>query len=199
MFVYLIFLIKKISNFYNREASKLQLKKLSIYDTSIILGKNAKITGTYIKISSKTVFGDYVTLNSRYGKISIGQQVRIADFACLLPHEGSISIGDNSTINPFTIIDGHGKGVRIAAHCMIISSNHVFESTDKFIYEQGLSSKGIVIEDDVWIGSGCKILDGVHIGKGAIIAAGAVVTNNVGGYEIVGGVPAKLIKKRKQI
>lgn len=58
-------------------------------------------------------------------------------------------------------------------------------------------SKGdIVIEDDVWIGYGATIVSGVHIGKGAVIAAGAVVTKDVPAYEMWGGVPAKLIKRR---
>lgn len=58
-------------------------------------------------------------------------------------------------------------------------------------------SKGdIVIDDDVWIGYGAIIMSGVHIAQGAVIAAGAVVTKDVPAYAIVGGVPAKIIKKR---
>lgn len=58
-------------------------------------------------------------------------------------------------------------------------------------------SKGdIIIDDDVWIGYGCTILSGVHIGQGSVIAAGSVITKNVPPYAIVGGVPAKLIQYR---
>ena len=57
-------------------------------------------------------------------------------------------------------------------------------------------NKAVVIGNDVWIGANVIILPGVNIGDGAVIAAGAVVTKNVGPYEIVGGNPAKLIKKR---
>lgn len=70
---------------------------------------------------------------------------------------------------------------------------------NNFILKDGFDaiSKGdIVIEDDVWIGYRCTIMSGVHIGKGAIIAAGAVVTQDVPNYAIVGGVPAKIIKYR---
>lgn len=59
-----------------------------------------------------------------------------------------------------------------------------------------LSNGQIIIEDEVWIGTGAKILSGVRIGKGAIIAAGSIVTKNVDPYAIVGGCPAKLIKYR---
>lgn len=62
--------------------------------------------------------------------------------------------------------------------------------------EQQGENRQIVIEDDVWIGYNAIILGGVTIGTGAVIAAGAVVTENVEPYSIVGGVPAKLIKKR---
>ncbi len=89
-----------------------------------------------------------------------------------------------------------GNYVRITAHTIIVAPQHIFKRRDIPICEQGIESKGIIIEDDVWIGAHCTILDGVKIGKGAIIAAGAVVTKDVAPYSTVGGVPAKLIKVR---
>jgi len=61
---------------------------------------------------------------------------------------------------------------------------------------EAISKGNIVVEDDVWIGYGATILSGVHIGQGAVVAAGAVVTKDVPPYAIVGGVPAKVIKYR---
>lgn len=61
---------------------------------------------------------------------------------------------------------------------------------------ESFSKGNIMIEDDVWIGYGATIMSGVHIGRGAVIAAGALVTKDVAPYAIVGGVPAKLIKYR---
>jgi acetyltransferase-like isoleucine patch superfamily enzyme len=89
-----------------------------------------------------------------------------------------------------------GNYVRIAAHNVIVASSHQYGSTEIPIKQQGFSAKGIVIEDDVWIGAGCRILDGVRIGRGAIIAAGAVITKDVEPFDIVGGVPAKVIRNR---
>ena len=63
-------------------------------------------------------------------------------------------------------------------------------------YEEATTKGAIVVEDDVWIGSGVLILSGVKIGKGTVVAAGSVVTSSTEPYSIVGGVPAKLIKKR---
>lgn len=87
--------------------------------------------------------------------------------------------------------------MRIAAHCTIVPSNHIFDDPNEFIYKQGLSKKGIVIEDDVWLGSGVKILDGVTIKKGCVIGANSVVTRSTEEYGVYVGVPAHKIKSRK--
>lgn len=140
--------------------------------------------------------------NSMGGQIVIGNNNEILNGCLLMTYGGSISIGNNCSINPYTILYGHGEGlvignnVLIAGHCLIIPSNHVFTKRDITINKQGETSKGIVIEDDVWIAAGCQILDGVTIGKGAIVAAGSVVNKSIDPYTIVGGVPAKLIKNR---
>ena len=59
-----------------------------------------------------------------------------------------------------------------------------------------MTTQGITIDDDVWIGANCTILDGINIGKGCVIAAGAVVNKSLLPFSVVGGVPAKLLKKR---
>ncbi|MCI9572228.1 MAG: acyltransferase [Lachnospiraceae bacterium] len=110
-----------------------------------------------------------------------------------------ISLGDNSGIGDEAYFIGKvsiGANVMMAARCAFIASNHSFQRTDIPMREQQGENRQIVIEDDVWIGYNAIILGGVTIGTGAVIAAGAVVTENVEPYSIVGGVPAKLIKKR---
>jgi len=79
----------------------------------------------------------------------------------------------------------------------MIAENHVFDSLEKDIKAQGVIRKGIVIDDDVWIGANVTILDGVRIKKGTIVAAGAVVTKDFNEYSIIGGVPAHVMKNRK--
>jgi acetyltransferase-like isoleucine patch superfamily enzyme len=118
-----------------------------------------------------------------------------------MTYGGVIKIGDGCSINPYSILYGHGNltignNVLIAAHTVIIPANHNFKDLEIPIHQQGLTTKGICIEDNVWIGAGCKILDGVTIGFGAIVAAGAVVTKDVVPNTIVGGVPARLLKTR---
>jgi acetyltransferase-like isoleucine patch superfamily enzyme len=84
----------------------------------------------------------------------------------------------------------------IAPNCMISGGNHNYIDNLIPMIFQSSNSKGIIIDDDVWIGANSVILDGVTIEKGAIIAAGSVVKNNVAKYEIVAGNPAKKIKSR---
>jgi acetyltransferase-like isoleucine patch superfamily enzyme len=92
-----------------------------------------------------------------------------------------------------------GDAVRIAAHVVIVAAMHRFDSVDIPIHEQGSSASGIVIEDDVWIGAGARILDNVRVGRGAIVGAGAVVVKDVEPFTIVGGVPARLLKYRGNV
>jgi acetyltransferase-like isoleucine patch superfamily enzyme len=91
-----------------------------------------------------------------------------------------------------------GNDVRIAAHCVVIPANHIYEDPDRPICRQGLTKSGIVIGDDVWIGTNVTILDGTNIGKGAVIAAGAVVRGNLDPMTVYAGVPAHCIKTRKR-
>lgn len=132
------------------------------------------------------------------GTISIGDAVRIRE-GVILQAGSEISIGDQTDINPFTTIYGQvhiGNYVMIAAHVMLAGGNHRFDDRTRPMMHQGHTCLGIVIEDDVWIGANVVVVDGVRIGKGAVVGAGAVVTRDVPSYAIVVGNPAKLIKYR---
>jgi acetyltransferase-like isoleucine patch superfamily enzyme len=116
-----------------------------------------------------------------------------------LPHAG-ISIGDDSLIGEYNVIRGQGGvtiGNRVYTSPMVqlIAVNHVFDDRSRPFVEQGITARGIVIEDDVWIGSGAVVTDGTTIGKGAVVAAGSVVTRSVPPYTVVGGVPARVLRE----
>ncbi len=143
------------------------------------------------------------TISFGNGIIRIGNRTQIDDFSCLMCYGGKIELGEDCSVNPFCALYGHGRlkignKVRIATHVIMIPANHRFNRTDIPIMLQGETRKGIIIEDDVWIAAGATILDGVKIKKGAIIAAGAVVTKDVPEYHIVAGVPARIIKVRNE-
>lgn len=118
---------------------------------------------------------------------------------------GFFEIGDHSYIGCNAVIGAGGGGIRIGSNVLIgqsvnmHSERHNFGDMDQPIRDQGISYKGIVIEDDVWIGSKATILDGVTIGMGSIVGAGAVVTRSVPPYSIAIGVPARVVGSRKEV
>ncbi|MEM7725466.1 MAG: DapH/DapD/GlmU-related protein [Cyanobacteria bacterium P01_A01_bin.45] len=112
-----------------------------------------------------------------------------------------IEIGEGTFIGPYVCFAGPGditigKGCLIAAHSGIFANNHKYADPIQFICEQGITRKGIVIEDDCWLGHGVTVVDGVTIGKGSVVGAGSVVTKDIPPYSIAVGTPAKVLKRR---
>ena len=115
---------------------------------------------------------------------------------------GNISLGHDVFINHHVELIAEnsfiqiGSYVRIGQYTTILTLIHEYKEKSRPMFLQKDSYAGVVIEDDVWIGARCVILPGVKIHKGAVIGAGAVVTKDVPAYSVVGGVPARVIKKR---
>jgi acetyltransferase-like isoleucine patch superfamily enzyme len=175
----------------------------------LFVGKRCQLKQKHkISVGRTVTIDDCVEINalSKYG-VTIGNNVTIKkntiiECTGVMRELGEgIRIGNNVGIsqNCFIQVRGFieiGSSVILGPNVSIFSSNHIFENTQVPIMNQGESRKGVVIEDDVWLGSGSIILDGVHIGRGSIIAAGSVVTKDILPFSIVGGVPAKLKKER---
>ncbi|GAA2274620.1 hypothetical protein GCM10009853_030750 [Glycomyces scopariae] len=128
--------------------------------------------------------------------LRLGDRTYVAAGAYL---SGDLVLGADCSINPYTVVRGDitiGEGVRIGAHTSIIAFNHVISDYETPFSAQGLTSQGITIGDDVWIGSHVVVLDGVTVGRKAVLAAGAVVTKDVPEGAIVGGSPARVLKWR---
>jgi acetyltransferase-like isoleucine patch superfamily enzyme len=147
--------------------------------------------------------------------VSVGERAFLSPLACISPDTlsigadsfiaahayvtGTINIGDDCTVNAFTVVRGTvtmGDGVRIGAHTSILGFNHSMDPAEP-VFKQPLTSKGITIGDDVWIGSNVVVLDGVTVGSHAVLAAGAVVTKDVQEWSVVGGNPARRIRDRR--
>ena len=133
--------------------------------------------------------------------VRIGSHCRIRAHSHIYAMGGSVTIGSRCSINPHCVLYGTGglvigNFVRIAAHSVIVAAMHNFHRTDIPIHQQGSTAKGIIIDDDVWVGAGVTILDGVRIGTGSILAAGTVVVRDVEPFTIVGGIPARALKSR---
>ena len=151
-----------------------------------------------------TSVGKMVSVNQKpllvnQGRIYLGDEVRIwsnIQQSKIFVEKGALlTIGTNSRINGVHISASQhieiGNNVRIAPYTIIIDND--YHKIEDHFSDEGIKSP-IIIEDDVWITMNCMIMKGVRIGKGAVIAAGSVVTKNVAPYSVVGGVPAKLIK-----
>lgn len=115
-----------------------------------------------------------------------------------------VSIGRGSSVNQGVIIDGFGtvtigEGVRVAAYCSFNTTDHAFDDPSTPIALQGFVSAPIVIEDDVWLGTGVHVNKGVRIGKGSVIGSGSVVTKDIPPYSVAVGVPCKKIQDRREV
>ncbi|WP_162254540.1 DapH/DapD/GlmU-related protein [Massilia cellulosiltytica] len=113
----------------------------------------------------------------------------------------NISIGSHIYFGPGASIHGRGgisiaDGVIFGPRVTIHSSNHNYESEQSAPYDGGVSLRPVVIEEGVWVGDSAMICPGVRVGRGAVIAMGSVVTRDVPGHSVVGGNPAKVIKRR---
>ena len=158
-----------------------------------------------IKLGRGVVIDEFVQLvaNTRQIRgIVIGENSFVRSYATINagPPEGFVNIGSNSGIGQGTILYGNGgltigDNVMIAGQCFVVASSHSFHDPARPIAAQGYHARGITIENNVWIGAGAKILDGVTIGEGAIIGANAVVNRSVRKGARVGGVPAKSLQR----
>ena len=132
-----------------------------------------------------------------YRKFSLGRRSVVESYACINNAVGDVIIGDYTRIGLHCTVIGPvtiGSHVNLAQGITITALNHSFEDTAKRIDEQGITTKQVVIGDDVWIGTNAVILPGVTVGCHSVVAAGAVVTKDVPDNCVVGGVPAKVIK-----
>lgn len=134
--------------------------------------------------------------------ILIGDNASINEGVIIRYASSRLEIGANAQIGPYTVIFGGGdifigQNVMIAPHCVISAANHDYKQTGQPMrFADTISSGPIRIGDNAWIGANCTITDGVTIGREAVVAAGSVVTKDVGEYEIVAGAPAKKIGSR---
>lgn len=139
--------------------------------TNIIIG-DASVIDSFVKIKPSGGTGDF----------TIGKFTYV-NSGCVFYSGNGISIADN---------------VLIAANCTFAPVNHAYKERDKLIREQGFlpSRGGIVIEDDVWIGANCVILDGAILRRGCVIAASSLVRGEIDPFTVCAGNPLKVIGTR---
>ncbi|MFF3335207.1 DapH/DapD/GlmU-related protein [Streptomyces sp. NPDC002888] len=150
------------------------------------------------------------------GDSEVGERCYVAESAAVFPDRlrlgndsyiaahayvtGELTTGTDCTLNPFTTVRGTvalGDGVRIGAYSSLLGFNHSM-SPDRPVFHQPLTSRGIKVGDDVWIGSHVIVVDGVTIGDHCVIGAGAVVTKDLPPWTVAAGNPARRLRDRRE-
>ena len=137
-----------------------------------------------------------------YRRFWLGRRSVVESYCCINNAVGDVIIGDYTRIGLHSTIIGPvciGNHVNLAQGITITALNHNFSDATKRIDEQGITTKPVVIKDDVWIGANAVVLPGVTIGSHAVVAAGAVVTHDIPDNTVVGGVPAKVISTTPEL
>lgn len=138
-----------------------------------------------------------------YGRLILGRWVHIGDENRLRCHEGTMRVGDkcvfgrDNTVNCYLDVE-FGQGTIVADWVYICDFDHVTDDINVPIKDQGIVKSPVRIGPDVWVGAKATILRGSRIGRGSVIAAHAVVKGDIPDYSIVGGIPARVIKDRRE-
>lgn len=170
------------------------------------ISPRAQIRCSRLYLGHSCFIDDGVTIfaHSDGGEVRLGDRVHLYRGTIIeVGSGGSVIIGEDTHIQAGCNLKGFlgsvriGRNVQIAPHCGFSPYEHNFEDRSVSIKSQGIRSAGdIVLEDDVWLGLGVKVLEGVRIGQGAVIGAGAVVTKDIPAYAVAVGMPAHVIRMR---
>lgn len=137
-------------------------------------------------------------------EVRLGRDLNLmSDFKMMVAGDSNFSMGDRCSINTNVHLTVNNRSeIKLGSNCLLgpnvvlRPNSHCFPRRDLPVRDQGHTEGCIILGDDVWIGANAVVVGGVKIGKGAVIAAGAVVVKDVPEYEVWGGVPARKIKDR---
>ena len=157
-----------------------------------------------IRLGDGVVVDDLVVLDAKGATnrgITVGDGVFLGRGTILSCKDGDIVLGDHTNIgfncevfSASTVTVGrHGL---FAAYTYLVGGGHEFDRADVPVIEQQRSSRGITLGDNVWLGTGTKVLDGVRIGQGVVVGAGAVVTDDLPDGAVAVGIPARVVRHR---
>ena len=168
------------------------------------LGRRLALRHAAVHLGERVKISPAAMINPRGGSIEIGSDSTVGHGAAI---QGNVRIGEFVSVQACTLITGYGSGdepgrvtigsnTRIAAHCMLIAGNHIFDDPERPIRKQGIRPGLIVIGEDVWLGGGVHVMAGVTIGDHCVVGAGAVVTHDLPPGSIAAGIPARVIRSR---
>jgi acetyltransferase-like isoleucine patch superfamily enzyme len=171
-----------------------------------ILGRSIVLRSPgHISIGKNVMIDDYSVLDAKgpASRIRLGNKILVGRNTILSCSNAAIRIGDFVSIGPFCFFASKsridiGSNVSIGSGTHLLAGTHAVDDPNTPIIQQRRISEGIIVEDEVWIGSGAKILDGISIGRGSIVGAGSVVNKDVPPYSVVLGNPARVLQRRKE-
>ncbi|MDZ7262166.1 MAG: acyltransferase [candidate division KSB1 bacterium] len=188
--------------------SKLYPLLLGKVGKNVSFGTNVVLRHPYkIKIGDNVMIDDNVVLDAKGQDnegIIIGNGVFIGRNTILSCKNGDIILGDNVNMGFNCEIFSAssirvGKNCLVAAYCYLVGGTHHFDRTDVPILFQERESRGIVIGDNCWLGAHAAIFDGITVGKECVIGAGAIVNTDIPDWAIAVGIPARVVKDRRQL
>jgi acetyltransferase-like isoleucine patch superfamily enzyme len=167
-----------------RHPEKIRLGSHVIVDDGCVLDARGEANDG-ITLGDEVMLGRNVVLNCKEGDLRLGDRVDVGAYSILQAVGSSgVSVGSNVMMGPYVHLVG--------------GSHYRFDRTDVPLSQQGLDLRGGVrIEDNVWLGSKVTVLDGVTIGRDAIVGAGAVVTKDIPPFAVAAGNPARVIRVRE--
>lgn len=164
-----------------------------------------KLTKPHIRTEGFVFIGPRVELYARrgYGRLTLGRWVVLGAGNAIRCHSGNLRIGDKVTFGRENTINAHldievGDDCLFADRIYVCDFDHRFDDPDLPIRKQGIVTSPVEIGAGCWIGEKATILRGVQIGEGSVIASHALVNRDVPARSIVGGVPARVLKKRDE-
>ena len=165
-----------------------------------------KVRHPHVVTTGFVFLGKRVELYARrgYGQLVMGRFVHVGDENRLRCHEGVLTVGDkavfgrDNTINCYLDVE-IGPATIVADWVYICDFDHVTDDINLPIKDQGLIKSPVRVGADVWIGTKASILRGTNVGHGSVIAAHAVVREDVPPFSIVGGIPARVLKNRRDV
>jgi acetyltransferase-like isoleucine patch superfamily enzyme len=164
-----------------------------------------RLANPHIITTGMVFLGRRVEVYARpgYGRIVLGRWVHVGDGTSLRCHEGSLTVGDkvvfgrNNVLNAYLDIEIGATSI-IADMVYVTDFDHVFADADRPIKDQGITKAPVRIGADVWLGTKVTVVRGVTVGDGSVVAANAVVTRDVAPYSIAAGVPARVLRSRRE-
>lgn len=175
-------------------------KKVFLGKNVTVLNKSNFVLGKNVTIESYTILDGYASEKIVLGdNAKIGMYSKLLSTSHLATYGKGLKMGNNSAIGDFTHFGAPGgieigNDVIMGSYISFHSENHNFSDTTKLIREQGVTSKGIKLGNNIWVGAKVTFLDGCVVGNNSVVAAGAVVNGVYPDNSVIGGIPAKVIK-----